>query len=77
MVGGRLLMARRPWGIGLLAAVVVAGCANSAPSTPLAPDVQLPDTNKMSQDEINKLHSQGSSAKEDRAEANTPEDRRL
>lgn len=47
----------------LLALIVVggamAGC-DPAPSEPLAPDAKLPDTSKMSPDEIAKLRQQGS-----------------
>lgn len=37
---------------------MVAGC-DPAPSVPLAPDAKLPDTSKMSADEIAKLRQEG------------------
>ncbi|AIE86517.1 hypothetical protein [Fimbriimonas ginsengisoli] len=49
-----------------VAAGVLAGC-EPAPSTPLAPDQPMPDTSKMSQEEINKLHNQPSGTDAGRA----------
>lgn len=37
------------------------GC-DPAPSTPIAPDQKLPDTSKMTPEEVQRLHSQGSDA---------------
>lgn len=44
---------------GLLAVFSLAGC-DPAPSTPIAPDQKLPDTSKMTPEEIQQLHGQGS-----------------
>ena len=43
-------------GLAVLIAAAIAGCGDPAPSTPLAPDQALPDTSKMSTEEINTLH---------------------
>jgi len=68
----------------IIAAGVLSGC-DPAPSTKLAPDQPMPDTSKMSQEEINKLHSAGSAAGAnsagskltpvDHTAGNTPSDR--
>jgi len=44
----------------LVAAGILAGC-DPAPSTQLAPDQPMPDTSKMSPEEIAKLHDVGPS----------------
>ncbi len=49
--------------LSLLALIVVGGAATGCapgPSEPLAPDAKLPDTSKMSPEEIAKLRQQGS-----------------
>ena len=51
--------------LSLLAAFLV-GCGDPAPSTPLAPDQAMPDTSKMSAEEIQKLHQAGSAGGSDR-----------
>jgi len=67
----------------LVAAGVLSGC-DPAPSTKLAPDQPMPDTSKMSQADIEKLHNAGSAAGAnsagsqpvvDHATGNTPPDR--
>lgn len=51
--------------IALFAAGILAGC-EPAPSTPLAPDQKLPDTSKMTPEEISKMHSEASAGGSDR-----------
>jgi len=73
-------------GLTLLAIAVVAGVLSGCdpgPSTKLAPDQPMPDTSKMSQADIEKLHNAGSatgansagSQPVDHATGNTPADR--
>ncbi len=54
----------------LIAACLIGGCGDS-PSTQLAPDKPLPDTSKMSDAEIQKLHEQASAGGSDRAGGNS------
>lgn len=75
MVDGKLLMRRSTWLLLVVLGVLLAGC-EPAPSVPLAPDKPLPDTSKMSAEEIQKLHQAGSEGT-DRAAENTPPDRQL
>jgi hypothetical protein len=42
--------------IPLLAAGLLSGCGDPAPSTPLAPDIPPPDTSKISQADIDNFH---------------------
>lgn len=44
--------------LALLAGIAATGC-DPAPSTPLAPDAKLPDTSKMTPEEIAKLREEG------------------
>jgi len=48
----------------------VAGC-EPAPSTPLAPDVKVPDTSKMSPAEIERIHNAANGVEADRKPAGT------
>ncbi|MBI1334147.1 MAG: hypothetical protein JST12_08080 [Armatimonadetes bacterium] len=57
--------------ICLVAGLTVAGCG-SGTSTPIAPDQQMPDTSKMSADEVQKLHSEGSATEKGAPPANNP-----
>lgn len=75
MVDGQLLMWSFRWLTIGLVGLLLAGCEPS-PSVPLAPDKPLPDTSKMSDEEIQKLHQSGSEGT-DRASENTPPDRQL
>ena len=52
-----------------VAAGVLSGCGDPAPSVPLAPDQKMPDTSKMTPEEIQKLHSEGSAGGSDRSTA--------
>ncbi len=55
--------------VAAMAAVV--GC-NGGTSVPVAPDKPLPDTNKMTPEEIQKLHSEGSAGGSDRQRTDQP-----
>ena len=48
--------------LALLAAGLLAGCGEPAPSVPLAPDKKLPDVSKMSPEESQKLLDQDHAA---------------
>jgi hypothetical protein len=52
-----------------LVAGILVGCGDPAPSVPLAPDTKMPDTSKMSPEEIQKLHQAGSAGGSDRGQA--------
>lgn len=69
MVDGNLLM--RTLAAFLALAVVggvLTGCGDPPPSTPLAPEKPLPDTSKMTPEEIAKLHGGGNSGPADRSD---------
>jgi hypothetical protein len=72
-VVGELLMRKLVFPIFALAIGVLAGCGDPAPSIPVAPDQKMPDTSKMSPEEIQKLHQEGSAGGSDRGQ--TPADR--
>ena len=72
LVVAELLMKRLIVPILVLAAGVLVGCGDPAPSVPIAPDQKMPDTSKMSPEEIQKLHQEGSAGGSDRGQAAAP-----